>query len=334
MSAPLSHHAILALLPPFTAAGWSVDLAASDRAARRLAFKPAAHEAGATHPALTETRELQDGPRGWQLTRRFSAARGAAGVSDADGDTITDTITGTPTDPTTALTAEVLAEGGEPPDLLAAAAALTPAQLFTREGAALGLRCTPGQPALLRAAVARVAGLELRCTVSGVKGYPAEIMLTRDEGDTRRLPDDLLEVLGRGWSRLVPVRTGWQTSVMLQGAGAERSADAQQRLAQTLAHLAQVLAEPPLRFHQRFRLRRWRIGLLRGVPLALGVALVGVAYSLRGTGGRAEALLGALANIAPPLLMAMFFLRREMPRIELPRLPRCPRPTSWQPWRP
>lgn len=322
MSAPLSHHAILALLHPFTAAGWSVDLAASDRAARRLAFKPAAHEAGATHPALTETRELQDGPRGWQLTRRFSAGLGAAGVSDADGDA------------TTALTAEVLAEGGEPPELLAAAAALTPAQLFTREGAALALRCTPGQPALLRAAVARVAGLELRCTVSGVKGYPAEIMLTRAEGDTRRLPDDLLEVLGRGWSRLVPVRTGWQTSVMLQGAGAERSADAQQRLAQTLAHLAQVLAEPPLRFHQRFRLRRWRIGLLRGVPLALGVALVGVAYSLRDTGGRAEALLGALANIAPPLLMAMFFLRREMPRIELPRLPRCPRPTSWQPWRP
>ncbi|KPF59964.1 hypothetical protein D621_03360 [beta proteobacterium AAP51] len=322
MSAPLSHHAILALLPPFTAAGWSVDLAASDRAARRLAFKPAVHEAGATHPALTETRELQDGPRGWQLTRRFSAARGVAGVSDADGDT------------PTALTAEVMAEGGEPPELLAAAAALTPGQLFTREGAALALRCTPGQPGQLRAAVARVAGLELRCTVSGVKGYPAEIMLTRDEGDTRRLPDDLLEVLGRGWSRLVPVRTGWQTSMMLQGAGAERSADAQQRLAQTLAHLAQVLAEPPLRFHQRFRLRRWRIGLLRGVPLALGVALVGVAYSLRDTGGRAEALLGALANIAPPLLMAMFFLRREMPRIELPRLPRCPRPTSWQPWRP
>jgi hypothetical protein len=309
-AAPLSHHAILALMAPFTAAGWALDLAASDRAARRLVFKPVPHAAGAHHPALTETRELRDGERGWQLTRRLVAAAAAAN----------------------ALPAEVLADDGEPAELLAAVAPIEPAALFTPEGAALSLRCRPGQPPQLRAAQARVAGLQLGYTVSGVKGYPAEMRLTRRDDDTRRLPDDLFEVLGRGWARLVPLRTGWQASVMLQGIGAERSADAHQRLAQTLAHLAEVLAEPPARFHQRYVGRRWRIGLLRGAPMGFGVAIVAVAFAVRGTGGQAEAMLGALANLVPPLLMALFFVRREMPRIELPRVPRCPPASSWQPW--
>ena len=76
----------------------------------------------------------------------------------------------------------------------------------------------------------------------------------------------------------------------------------------------------------------WRIGLLRGVPLSVGVAVVAVAFAVRGTGGQAEAMLGALANLVPPLLMALFFMRREMPRIELPRVPRSPPASSWQPW--
>lgn len=309
-AAPLSHHAILALMAPFSAAGWALDLPASDRATRRLVFKPVAHEAGATHPALVETRELRDTERGWQLTRRLQA------------------------DTPDALAAEVLADDGEPGELLAAAQALVPATLFTPEGAALALRCRPGQPPQLRAAQARVAGLQFGYTVSRVKGYPAEMRLTRAEADPRRLPDDLFEVLGRGWARLVPVRIGWECSVMLKGSGTERDADAHRRLAETLRHLAQVLAEPPARFHQRFAARRWRIGLLRGAPLALGVAIVVVAFAVRGTGGRAEALLGAVANLVPPLLMALFFMRREMPRIELPRVPRRLPPTSWQPWTP
>ncbi|MFM7507525.1 MAG: hypothetical protein ACKO3M_13420 [Rubrivivax sp.] len=311
-AAPLSHHAILALVAPFSAAGWALDLPASDRAARRLVFKPVAHAAGATHPALTETRELRDTPRGWQLLRHLQPERDVALPSE--------------------MTAEVVAEDGEPAELLAAAAAIAPGDLFTAEGAALVLRCRPGHPPQLRAAQAQVAGLRVACTVSGVKGYPMQLVLKRAEGDARRLPDDLFEVLGGAWSRLVPLRTGWESSVMLRGQGAERSADARARLALSLAHLAGVLAASPALFHQRFRARRWRIGLLRGGPLSLGVAVVAVAFAVRGTGGQAEAMLGALANLVPPLLMALFFMRREMPRIELPRLPRSPPASSWQPW--
>ena len=309
-AAPLSHHALLALMAPFSAAGWVLDLPASDRAARRLVFKPVQHAAGAHHPALTETRELRDGERGWQLTRRLVAA-----ASDA-------------------LPAEVLADDGEPAALLEAALSVVPAALFTAEGAALTLRCRPGQPPQLREACARVAGLRVAGTVSAVKGYPMKLVITRDADDTRRLPDDLFEVLGGAWSRLVPLRTGWESSVMLRGSGAERDADAHRRLAQTLAHLAEVLAAPPAQYHQRFGARRWRIGLLRAGPLSLGVAVVAVAFAVRGTGGPAEAWLGALANLVPPLLMALFFMRREMPRIELPRLPRRLPASSWQPWVP
>ena len=311
-AAPLSHHAILALVAAFSADGWALDLPASDRTARRLVFKPAAHAAGATHPALTETRELRDTPRGWQLLRRLQP--GPGGTLQAE------------------MTAEVLAEDGEPAELLAAAAAIAPGDLFTAEGAALTLRCRPSHPPQLRAAQAQVAGLHVACTVSGVKGYPMQLVLTRAEGDARRLPDDLFEVLGGAWSRLVPLRTGWESSVMLRGQDAARSADARERLALSLAHLAGVLAAPPALFHQRFRARRWRIGLLRGVPLSVGVAVVAVAFAVRGTGGQAEAMLGALANLVPPLLMALFFMRREMPRIELPRVPRRPPASSWQPW--
>ena len=118
----------------------------------------------------------------------------------------------------------------------------------------------------------------------------------------------------------------------LRGNEPRRSADARARLSQTLLHLQHTLAEPPARFHQRWRGARWRVGLLRGGPLMLGVALVAAAFAVRGRGGDSEATLAALANLAPPLLMALFFMRREMPRIELPRWPRSPAAGSWQPW--
>jgi hypothetical protein len=116
------------------------------------------------------------------------------------------------------------------------------------------------------------------------------------------------------------------------GAEPRRTPEAEQRLTLVLAHLALTLAEPPARFHQRHRGARWWVGLARAGPLGVGLAVVAVAVGSRAFGWGSESVLALLANAAPPLLMAAFFMRREMPRIELPRPPRRVAPTAWVPW--
>lgn len=316
MSAPLSHHRILELVAPFVRAGQAIELAASDRAAGRLVFRPRTHAAGHALPACTEQWLLEPAPatssRTWRLQRTLAPLDGTQAPAIA------------------------WCEGDDPAPLVARLDALPLARQFQAQPgggfAALQHRLADDGTPVLRQAHAQVAGLAVQMGVSGVKGYPAEITLQRAEGDARRLPDDLLEVQGRAWSRLTPVRTGWQTAVQLRGEGAARGADAERRLAQLLQHLQHTLGEPPARFHERHRAARWRVGLLRGLPLSVGLAVVAVAFAVRGRGEGAESTLAALANLVPPLLMALFFMRREMPRIELPRWPRRPPPTAWQPW--
>jgi hypothetical protein len=58
--------------------------------------------------------------------------------------------------------------------------------------------------------------------------------------------------------------------------------------------------------------------------------VVGAGLAAQRAGGEWNAALAILANIAPPLLMGLFFLRREMPRIELPRIPLPPRASAWR----
>lgn len=314
-TAPLTHHEILALVAPFSRAGFALDLPASDRAARQLRFKPVAHAASGHLTALTEQLVLEDSGGGaWRLTRELQPKAA-------------------PQAPSAALSAE----GDDPAALLAAVQAVPPERQFPQVPGmavpvALVQRCEAGGRLVLREARASVCGLALQLRMTGVRGYPAVLELDRAEGDTRRLPADLLEVQGRAWTRLVPRRQGWEASVQLRGSEPERSADAEARLAQTLQHLQRTLSGTPAQFHRQHRARRWRIGLARGGPLMLGVVLVAAAFAVRGRGGAGESALAALANLAPPLLMALFFMRREMPRIELPRLPRAPAASAWQPW--
>lgn len=318
MVSPLTHHEILERVAPFSRAGHVLDLPASDRAARRLAFKPTEHAATAALPALTEQLSLHDreGDREgeWHLLRELRTASGQRATLEATGE--------------------------DPAALLAQVQAVPLAAQFLHAVpgdassplAALQQRCGPGGTLVLREAQAEVAGFTLAMTVSSVRGYPAHLDLLKCEDDKRSLPDDLLEVQGRAWGRLTALRKGWDASVQLQGTEPARSADARERLRQALLHLQQTLAEPPAQFHTRHRAARWRIGLLRGGPLMFGLLFVALAFALRGQGGSSESSLAALANLAPPLLMALFFMRREMPRIELPRWPRRPPASSWQPW--
>jgi hypothetical protein len=313
---PLTHHQILELVEPFSRRGRHPDLAASDRAARRLVFRPVEHgPSAAALPALVETLELDAG--------------------DADALRLTRTLA-TPD----GLHSTLWAEGPDVGDLLARIEAVPHERQFLQGAgagpiAALRQRLAAAQGAepdlVLQGAQARVADLTLQMKVTGVRGYPAELELLRDEGDVRALPEDLLAVLGRPWDRLTAVQRGWLGAVQLRGSGPQRSSDAKARLALTLDHLARTLAEPPARFHERHAGARWRFALRGMAPLAVGVAIVAVAMYVQRLGDEHASLLAALANLAPPLLMGMFFVRREMPRISLPRPPRRLAPTAWGP---
>jgi len=85
--APLTHHDILELVPPFARAGRHVDLAASDRAARRIAFRPVEHGAGTTDGApLRETLVLESfGTGTFELTRTLTAPDGLRATLQAMG---------------------------------------------------------------------------------------------------------------------------------------------------------------------------------------------------------------------------------------------------------
>lgn len=304
---PLTHHEILARIGPFARRGRSVDLDASDRARREIAFRPFDRPAGGDLPALRETMHLDlSDPDRARLTRELTAPDG--------------------------LTARLQAEGADAARLLDRVEAV-PAerQLLRIDGCAIGLQHRlDGDILLLREAEARLPGLRLRMTVTGVSGYPAELELLPASGTAPSFPSDLLAVQGRAWGRLTPVQRGWLGSVMLRGADARRSADAEAMLAQAVAHLRQTLSEPPAGFHRRHRAARWRLAVREMLPMSVGLAVVALALELQRQGPERASVLALLANVAPPLLMMLYFLRREMPHIGLPRVPRHLPPNAWQ----
>jgi hypothetical protein len=230
--------------------------------------------------------------------------------------------------------ATLRAEGTDAAALLARLSAVPHARQFVAAGgtwAALQQRLPAAThaPPVLLGATAQVAGLTLQLKVSGVQGFPAELELLRPAGDARRLPEDLLAVLGRRWDRLTALSRGWVGQLALRGPEPRRSDEARAGIAMALEHLARTLAEPPARFHERHRGARWRVALRGTGPVLAGAALVGLALHLQSLGDAYSSYLGLLANLAPPLLMGLFFLRREMPRIGLPRPPRPLQADAW-----
>ena len=172
---------------------------------------------------------------------------------------------------------------------------------------------------MLKAAQAQVGSLTLRMSLSGVGGYPAEIELLRPPAADLRLPHDLLAVLGRAWEPLTELNRGWVARVTVLGEEPRRSREASAHFECALAHVAATLAEPPARYHARHRAARWAV-VARGLtPWLVGLGVVAVALWARQSGG--SSVLALLANVAPPLLMGLFFVRREMPRIALPQWP-------------
>jgi hypothetical protein len=319
---PLTHHEILALVEPFSRRGRRVDLAGSQRLERRLAFKPVEH-AGETAPVpgVVETLSLENPHEGsFRLTRVLALPCG--------------------------LESRLRTDGPDPAELLARIEAVAlSAQIVATDDAVIArshrvVRTgttnpdgTPGTRLILSGGVARVGDLTLTMNVLDVKGTPGEIELRATKGgrDLGHLPEDLLAVLGWSWSRLTRNEEGWKAGVRLARTEPGRSDDATRKLDAVVQHLARTLSEAPARFHRRHLGARWLVFLRRAFPLLASIGLIGGTLSIPRVDVEGESMIRMLMFHSPPLLLIAFFCMRELPRIEIPPLPRRPRAATWMP---
>jgi hypothetical protein len=320
-AAPLTHHEILGLVEPYTRRGRHVDLAASDRVARKLVFKPLDHAptgAGGAGP-LREVLVLESRGTGTlQLTRTLTRSDGMA--------------------------ATLVALGPDAGELLARIEAVPierhfgvgPGHVLSRsyefDSGADGSRArrAAGPRLVLSQALMRLEGLTLTMRVSAVKGVAADIALDALPGEVLDVPEDLLAVQGWDWARLMNDSSGWKTKVRLRGGRERRSARAEAALDEVAQHLVRTLAELPARFHERWVWARWGVVLRRLIPTLTAIGLIaGVIVLPRLPFGNQPSLFLAL-HYVPIALLALSFSLQEMPRFELPPLPRRLSASGWR----
>jgi hypothetical protein len=295
---------------PFARLGRHVDLSASDRLQRRLVFQPLEHPARRDGlPAVVDTLLLeQPAAGGYRLMRTLALPDG--------------------------LRATLSSEGADAGALLAAVQAvpaLRQLQCIAGHWVAFSHRLAPATGALvLTQAATRLPALDLQMQVSRVKGISAELTLAAPPGVELTLPEDLLAVLGLPWSRLGKAAGAWRASIVLRGDEHKRGQDAEHKFARSVEHLVRTLAGTPAQYHQRFLRRRWGVALRRATPLAVTLGLVGAALWVPRLDLDSDSVLRMLIFNSPPLLLVWLFSMREMPRLEIPPLPRRPALPGWQ----
>jgi hypothetical protein len=310
---PLTHHDMLELVAPFSRQGRHVDLPACDREARRIVFKPESHPAGTAAPfGILESLVLEHRRVGaYRLTRTLKPAAGPEARIEADG---------------------------EDPEALLARIESIPLRNAFRLGEnyliAEHTRLEPGAGAAavavtLTGASALLPNLVLNMKMPEVRGYPADLELVPSGAARLDLPVDLVAVLGRRWSCIDWRTTGWVGTLRVARRELEKSREASQDLAKTVAHLARTMAEPPHRFQERWRGARWVVSLRRATPLLAGVALLAGSAGLAFLDLAADSMIRMLIFNAPPLLLVAIFSMRELPRIEIPPPPRTPARDAW-----
>lgn len=292
-AAPLTHHEVLERAAPFVREGWRCDLAASRRDERRLCFhRPDDAAAG--------TLVLQDFGNGrWSLLRT---------VHDA-----------------TAGGATLRADGPDPAALLARVQAVPPARHFSG-AASRDYVVEDGVPVFEQGRV-RTGGFTLTLSVARYRRAPGTLRLASDDGQRPPLPEDLLAVLGWHWARLVATSDGWTSRVRLRGADRTRRAEA--LLDEAAAHLVRTFAEPPARYHARLAAARWGVFFRRGIPTftAIGLVLAVLGSAKLDLQPSTQTLM--LLYHVPTLIIAGAFLLQELPRFEIPPLPRRLTAAGW-----
>ncbi|KNZ31271.1 MAG: hypothetical protein AD742_19045 [Methylibium sp. NZG] len=335
---PLTHHEIIGLAEPFTRGGRQVDLAASNRLERRLVFKRAER-------ALQPADERSADPAAASVAAPLAASLAASLAALADTGPLTEVLhldsfgTGTfrltrTLTHASGLQATLEAMGPEPAALLARVDAVPPqrqfragprfvvARSYALEGAA-----TP----VLRRGVVQADGLNLTMTVSAVRGVSADITLAQTTpGPALALPEDLLAVLGWDWARLIRKPAGWASKMRLRGGAARRTHTAEAALDRAAAHLAQTLAEPPARFHERHVAARRGVVLRRAIPLMTPVLLVITVLALPRFDVDNSPLWVLLYHV-PTVCILLSFRLQELPQFEIPPWPRRSQAVSWRP---
>jgi hypothetical protein len=317
-SPPLTHHDILGLIEPFTRRGRELDLAASDRMARRLVFKPIVIDGdSASSPELTDTLHvecLEDARFAFERVLTYSGGLSATlRIQGWDASALLADLD--------AVDAQYLFRFG-PTYAMATSYLLKAAN--TGQNAA---HATPTM-AMMRGLI-RLDGLTLAVKMPAVKGYAAELELTSDT--TIELPDDLLAVLGRDWSCLSRTRSGWRGTLEVRGNEPTRSQHAADQLEAAGIHLALTLAQPPAQFHQRLKVARWRVSGRRSVPVLFLAGLMGATMAVPRLGIAQDSALWMLIFNSPPLLLVFGLWLREIPSFALPRPPKRLTAASWWP---
>ena len=311
---PLTHHDILELVAPFARRGRHVDMAASNRIERQIVFRPIDHAAGdASTPALREELRLDDlGTGTLRLTRALTRADGLRATLQAIGSDAAALLSRCESVP---LERHFRSGPG-----------YAVARSYEFESAGAGA----GPPVLLRGEV-RVDGLTLTVDVPAMHKLPADLQLKATTAQKPALPEDLLAVIGWDWARLIAKADGWGSKLRLRGSRSRRGATAERALETAGAHLARVFAEPPAQFHDRFLWARWGVVLRRAIPTLTIVAMIGGALMLtRVSTTPREPGIWLMLHYASIGLLAFSFCLQELPRFEIPPLPRRARDAAWR----
>jgi len=315
----------MSLVAPFAAAGFKVDLAASDRPARVLKFSPTVHTAGEVAAfAVRETLLLDASLTGlYQLTRQM------------------DPLSGTDSpDALVPMPATCEAFGGEPHELLRQICDVSPARHFEIVGGTVVSRSYEVVSALkddekaIANPVTVLVGAKAQCQGVLLKFVcelddPLKVELSPLEPGKLRVPQDILAVLGNSWRAVYDYGDHWRSTIRIARIEPMRTEEAEQRIADALIHLSQTLAAPPVMFHPRHRPDRWKVMFRRLIPLGGCAALIGGALLVGQFPIGDGSVLQMMVFHAPPLLLIGLFLFRELPRFEVPPIPRNLRYAQW-----